>query len=258
VTHLNHDNRPADRASDSTREYFDQVSGGWSERYRNRRFRDRLKNGLELLPEDPRGLTLLDYGCGSGVLTAALVQRGCHVTAVDPSAGMIRAAEAYLAEQCPRSDRRYRLERITGQDTPDEAYRQVDYNGVYCLGVLEYVADDQELLERLVCLLKPGGFLVLSVPNAGSVLRRVEGFVFRHPTWFFRWLGLLDHVTGPDSYLHHQKHQYRLADLDRRLLKQQAIRTAARFRVAPSLLGLERCSRVGMTMMVRYETRDRR
>lgn len=41
-----------------------------------------------------RPIDVLDIGCGTGALAVALAERGCHVTAVEPSPAMIAAARA--------------------------------------------------------------------------------------------------------------------------------------------------------------------
>jgi 2-polyprenyl-6-hydroxyphenyl methylase/3-demethylubiquinone-9 3-methyltransferase len=45
-------------------------------------------------------------------------------------------------------------------------------DGVLCSSVLEYVPDAEQCLGEFARVLKPGGLLLLSVPNAESVVRR--------------------------------------------------------------------------------------
>ena len=49
------------------------------------------KNLLACVPEDA-GQCILDFGCGTGELTAALARKAGQVIGVDQSAAMIRAA----------------------------------------------------------------------------------------------------------------------------------------------------------------------
>ena len=53
---------------------------------------------LGWLPQDMRGMTLLDAGCGTGALSAAAASRGARVTAVDLSANLVALAR----ERAPR------------------------------------------------------------------------------------------------------------------------------------------------------------
>ena len=49
---------------------------------------------LSYLPEDLSGWRILDAGCGAGVLSVALAERGAEVLGIDLSAEMVRFAEA--------------------------------------------------------------------------------------------------------------------------------------------------------------------
>src|SRR4029453_14999791 len=157
--------------------YFDRLASEWTERYaRSPHFRRRLETVLAWVEHEPVGGSLLDFGCGSGVMVRALVERGFTVTGVDASSQMIAAARRYL---CSTSPERYQLEVIDGMG--DEGnYRHATYHGVLCVAVLEYVRDADALLARLAALIEAGGFLVVSVPNQTSVLRRLEWFLHRH------------------------------------------------------------------------------
>lgn len=53
---------------------------------------------LSWLPEDMRGLRLLDAGCGTGALAVAAARRGAAVTAIDVSAQLIGLARARAPE----------------------------------------------------------------------------------------------------------------------------------------------------------------
>lgn len=55
--------------------------------------RDRMRATLlGWLPQDMRGLTLLDAGCGTGALAVEAASRGAHVTAIDVSGQLVAVA----------------------------------------------------------------------------------------------------------------------------------------------------------------------
>jgi magnesium-protoporphyrin O-methyltransferase len=55
--------------------------------------RDRMRSVLlGWLPEDMRGLRLLDAGCGTGALAVEAAARGAHVTAIDVSGQLVAVA----------------------------------------------------------------------------------------------------------------------------------------------------------------------
>ncbi len=108
----------------------------------------------------PAASTVLDYGCGTGRTTLDLLQRGCQVTAFDLSQEMIGLA-----------DRRARHLGYSAEFTTNAGQLE---NRVWplvtCIGVLDYYADPQPLLERLSSYLAPDGRLVVTYPNALSPL----------------------------------------------------------------------------------------
>jgi 2-polyprenyl-6-hydroxyphenyl methylase/3-demethylubiquinone-9 3-methyltransferase len=53
------------------------------------------------------------------------------------------------------------------------------YDAVVCSSVLEYIAEDIEILRKLVGVLRPGGVLLISVPHTSSLLGKVEDCVCR-------------------------------------------------------------------------------
>lgn len=62
-----------------------------------RRGRDEMRNTLlSYLPNDLRGLTILDAGCGTGALAVAAAERGAKVTAIDLSPQLVNLARERL------------------------------------------------------------------------------------------------------------------------------------------------------------------
>lgn len=236
----------------TTLSYFDQEASGWSNRYQlSRHFQARLNQALSWLPPSPGPINILDFGCGSGVLATSLFKWGHQVTAVDASEEMIRATQAaFEAEGIPKSQ--YKLEHLSREDGQGE-YLNHRYQAIYSLGVLEYVPEPQQLLAHWAKVLEPKGLLILSLPNRASVLRRMERFVFQNAA-LFSGVPACRHLTGPDSYLHHQKHQFTLTELDNILEPLGFTRQNAVYKVTPERLkALEGNPLLGMTFMVRYQ-----
>lgn len=98
-------------------------------------------------------LSILDLGCGPGELGARAAKLGHRVTGVDAteSEGVRDRLEAfYLAD--------------LSQGIPDEV--GTGYDVVVLADVIEHVADPEALLRAARARLRPGGRVVLSVPNA--------------------------------------------------------------------------------------------
>lgn len=230
--------------------YFDEVSHGWTDRYRRPgHFRKRLETVLSWVDRVPKNYSILDFGCGSGVMMQALLAQGFLVTGVDASADMIECARRTLRSANLTAG--YELESI-GADQHDGKYLRNTYHGVICLGVLEYVEEASLLLATLAAVTAPGGFLILSVPNQKSLLRKVETFVHHHPR-LFRGIPMLKHLTGADSYLNFQRRQFSLRWIDREASALGLRLEDAVYQVSPGgLHAFEGHALIGMTMLVKY------
>jgi len=231
--------------------FFDEIAPSWSARYSvPSQFQKRLRVVLSWCSQEEKRERLLDYGCGSGVLTTELVGNGSHVTAVDISPAMIEAARASLEARGLNGDR-YRLELVDAEDFGGE-YLAERYDGVVCLGVFEYVERHELLASFLARCVRPSGFLIVMVPNRRSILRTFERIIYRHPR-YFRRLSMFEHLTRENSYLRHQRRCYTIDELDDLLVGSGLVRERALFFAAPNALrSLERLQRVGFQTLALY------
>lgn len=229
--------------------YFDTASTAWSLRYQeSRHFQERLQKVLNWMAAYPPFLDVLDYGCGSGVLLKALSAAGYNLTGVDLSAGMLEEAHRCM-ESVPQRERA-RLFRVNEHFESPHVEQQ--YDGIFCLGVLEYLDDPTALMAHLNSLLKPGGFLMLSVPNQSSVLRGMERWIYNNAVWF-RPFGLFPHLTGKDNYLQHQRHQFTVKELSSQLEPWGLSLKRTHFHVAPALLkSFEHSPAFGMSVITEW------
>ncbi|THD34469.1 MAG: class I SAM-dependent methyltransferase [Sphingomonas sp.] len=103
-----------------------------------------------------RGARILDVGAGTGRDAAALAALGHHVTAVDPSAKMLRLARALH----PDLDIRWLIDAM-----PALGKVQGDYDVVLLSAVWMHVppADRRAAFSRLVDLLAPGGRIYMTL-----------------------------------------------------------------------------------------------
>lgn len=110
----------------------------------------------DLLPEVD-GRRVLDAGCGSGVYTEWLLDRGADVVGVDVSEAMLERARERVGDRAElrRADLAERLEFAA-----DEVF-----DGVVSGLALDYVEDWRGPFSEFARLLVPGGFLVFSVPH---------------------------------------------------------------------------------------------
>ncbi len=241
---------PREEAASATVRYFDRQASEWTEKYsRGSHFRERLETVLEWIRDQPLGLRLLDYGCGSGVLLGRLVQMGHTVTGVDVSAGMLASARRTLQADAVPAER-FTLEQLD-EDFQGEYLKQT-YNGIICLGVIEYLARPKDLLTRLVDRTEPGGVMILSFPNRSSMLRKVERFVYKYPFLFRPW-GIFQHLTASDSYLKFQRHQFAVGEIEQFLTERGLNSKRIRYHTAPHLLAPWRAHpSVAMTVIAEF------
>jgi 2-polyprenyl-6-hydroxyphenyl methylase/3-demethylubiquinone-9 3-methyltransferase len=104
----------------------------------------------------------LDIGCGPGVMEEALAARGFEVRGIDVSARMIEQGKARLAARglAGCSLEVGDVTRLGGADD--------FYDAVLAMGVLEYLPDYGAALREIHRVLRPGGVVVLTVPNRFS------------------------------------------------------------------------------------------
>ena len=102
------------------------------------------------------GLRVLDVGCGGGILSEALAERGATVVGIDLAESALQAAEAHRAGQAVE----YRLE-----SSRETAARGEVFDVVTCMEMLEHVADPAAVLRDIHALLKPGGWAFFSTIN---------------------------------------------------------------------------------------------
>ncbi|MGI9329863.1 MAG: bifunctional 2-polyprenyl-6-hydroxyphenol methylase/3-demethylubiquinol 3-O-methyltransferase UbiG [Gammaproteobacteria bacterium] len=107
------------------------------------------------------GQTCLDVGCGGGLLTEGLAQRGANtVMGIDLTEPMLSVARLHAAGS---GLTQIEYEQIAAEELA--AARPGAWSLVTCLEMLEHVPDPKSVVQSLAHLLAPGGDLVLSTLN---------------------------------------------------------------------------------------------
>ncbi len=211
--HLGGMNRVLEKRQSDAVAYHQELARAWEQRYRKRAFQARLRVLRQCLEGlDIRGQEWLDAGCGSGTLTRFLAQAGARVLGVDAAEGMIAAARALGSNHAQTEGLRFkRIETIARIPLADQSL-----DGILCSSVLEYVADPCACLAEFARLIRPGGLLVVSVPNRRSLVRRAQVSTRR-----------LGCVVGQQwfAFLNHSRHEYTNAGF-RVLLKEHGFSAA--------------------------------
>lgn len=128
-------------------------------------------------------LSLLDIGCGGGLVTEPMARLGAQVTGTDPAAESIEAARRHAAEQGLAID--YRATTIEQLAAAGQAF-----DAVLCLEVVEHVPDPAAFLKICAGLVRPGGMLIASTIN-----RTVKAYLLAivGAEYVLRWLPVETH-----------------------------------------------------------------
>lgn len=103
--------------------------------------------------------SVLDVGCGAGLLSEAMARAGARVTALDLAPELIDVAKLHLLESGLQVD--YRLVSVEALASQSPA----SFDVVTCMEMLEHVPDPGSVLRACARLLKPGGKLFVSTLN---------------------------------------------------------------------------------------------
>jgi SAM-dependent methyltransferase len=162
--------RTAD-AANAVVQLFDAKAATWPAKYAPEgRLAQRLALfGSAIGSHIAPGGHVLDLGCGTGELARHLAASGRHVTGCDISPAMLRQA----AEADPASGVSW-IRLPPGWKAlpfPAEAF-----DAIVASSVLEYVSDPSAVLRECARVLRPGGSVLCTVPDA------------RHPIRWLEWL----------------------------------------------------------------------
>jgi ubiquinone/menaquinone biosynthesis C-methylase UbiE len=138
--------------------------------------REVLHPFLDRVRREAPKLHALDIGCGTGVVSIDLAERGFEVSAVDHSPAMIalaarKARERGFARQC-----RFEL-----ADVRTLPFRDHEFDLVTCQGVLHHLEELQQCVGEIARVLRASGFFYISEPSSDETIvsrawRRWIGF----------------------------------------------------------------------------------
>lgn len=115
-----------------------------------------------------KGLSVLDVGCGGGILADSMARMGADVLGIDLASKALKVAQLHALEA----------------QTQGVAYREISaealaaeqpgsFDVVTCMEMLEHVPDPSSIVKACASLVKPGGYVFFSTIN-----RNAKAFLF--------------------------------------------------------------------------------
>jgi ubiquinone/menaquinone biosynthesis C-methylase UbiE len=157
--------RPRTDEQEKIRQHFNAVSDYWHDIYHNEtsfmghHVRQRQSVALRLLrARVDSGAMVLDVGCGTGPAALELAAEGFLVTGIDFAPSMIESAQESAEKRHLSVD--FRVGNAEQLDFPDG-----HFEAVIALGLLASFRDDRRALAEMHRVLKPGGILIVTLPN---------------------------------------------------------------------------------------------
>lgn len=192
----------------STKAYFETTALAWRDIYAKTDLYSHLyrqRRSIVLARVDELGVPdqsrVLEIGCGPGLTTVALAERGYSVLAVDTAVNMIAMTRALASESGVG-----RVVSTTLCDASRLGVRDETFDLVVVVGVTEWIQSLPKAMREFARVLKPGGHVIVTGDNSWAlhcvldpVLNPLLAPVKRGFKRICKALGL--RATRPDCYL---------------------------------------------------------
>jgi 2-polyprenyl-6-hydroxyphenyl methylase/3-demethylubiquinone-9 3-methyltransferase len=108
------------------------------------------------------GKRAIDVGCGGGILSESMADRGAEVTGIDLGEKALKVARLHLLESGRKVDYRH----VAAEDMA--AQNPAAFDAVTCMEMLEHVPQPASIVQACAQLAKPGGWVFFSTLNRNA------------------------------------------------------------------------------------------
>nr|WP_294864230.1 bifunctional 2-polyprenyl-6-hydroxyphenol methylase/3-demethylubiquinol 3-O-methyltransferase UbiG [uncultured Pseudogulbenkiania sp.] len=108
------------------------------------------------------GKTVLDVGCGGGILAESMALKGANVTGIDLAKKSLKVAQLHSLESGVSVDYRCVAVETLAEELPGH------FDVVTCMEMLEHVPDPESVVRSCSRLVKPGGWVFFSTLNRNA------------------------------------------------------------------------------------------
>ncbi len=105
------------------------------------------------------GKKVLDVGCGGGILSESMVQRGATVTGIDLGEAPLKVAQLHGLESGFEVD----YQKISAEQMAE--LHPASFDVITCMEMLEHVPDPSSIVSACAKMIKPGGHVFFSTIN---------------------------------------------------------------------------------------------
>jgi 2-polyprenyl-3-methyl-5-hydroxy-6-metoxy-1,4-benzoquinol methylase len=149
---------------EQSRQHFNERSQYWYDIYQDYRsftgyvLRKQGQIVIDRITSTAGAKCILDVGCGAGVIALELAHRGNEVSGIDIAPNMIERAYAEASRRGIQCDFQVGI-------AEELHYPDAQFDALIALGLLGNILDDRPVLCEMARVLKPGGRLLVTIPN---------------------------------------------------------------------------------------------
>ena len=157
------------------RAHYDRLAPRYAKLYENqsrvsKSYTSRQEKVYKLL-DGLHGGSALEVGCAAGLMVDFFLGRGTQYQGIDISPGMIKVCQ----ERFQKADQAT----FSVGDARELKFPDCEFDVIVCLGVLEYIPDEQRAVKEMARVLKSSGTLILSGITKWSPYNVFDRLVYR-------------------------------------------------------------------------------